>query len=118
MGLEQSDEKHTGHVDVLSQPIHQRWGSVSPPKEQVIGQDKTASSCTWGGFDWISGKISSLEVRPAIGTACPEKQWNHHPWKCPQNTQMWFLVTGFSDELGSAGLMFGLNDIRDVFQPQ
>lgn len=65
--------------DVLSQPIHQRWGSVSPLKERVIGQDKTASSCTWGDLDWISRKISSLKARPGIGTACPGKQWNHHP---------------------------------------
>ena len=56
-----------------------RRASVSSPRQQVIGREEKASSCTRGGLDWILGKIASLKGLPNIETSFPGKWWTHHP---------------------------------------
>jgi len=38
-----------------------KWVSGSSPKQEVIGQEATASSCTRGSLDWILGKKFFIE---------------------------------------------------------
>lgn len=55
------------------------------------------------------------------------KHWNrmpravvrvfNHPWNCSKNKWMRHLRTWFGGEQGGAGLMFGLDDIKGLFQP-
>lgn len=54
-----------------------RWGSVSSPKQKLIGQKETASGCARGRLDWILGKIPSLKELSSNGAG---KWLSHHPW--------------------------------------
>lgn len=61
-----------------------------------------ASSCARGGFDWISGKISSVKRLSSTGTGFPGQWWNHHFRRFPlKDVKMWDLGTWFSVDLGA-----------------
>lgn len=56
------------------------------------------------------------ENTEVCGTDCPGEWWNHHPWKCSKNKEVWCLGTGCSGGLSSVGSMIGLNDLGSLFQ--
>lgn len=74
------------------------------------------SDCARGGFDWTFRKISFLQGLSITGIGCPRKVvelpslkvFKGHAGKC--------LQTWFSGGPDSAGLMVGLDDLRDLFQ--
>lgn len=41
----------------------------------------------------------------------------NHPWSCAKKEWMRHLRTWFSGEQGGAGLIFGLDDTKGLFQP-
>jgi len=40
-----------------------------------------ASSGARRVLDWLLGRIYSQKEWLGIGTGCPGKWWNHHPWR-------------------------------------
>lgn len=71
------------------------------------------SCCARDGLDWISGGDSSPK-----GLSSVEKQWSHHSWRDFKDTWMWHLEMWFSGDIGSAGLMVGLGDLRTFPTPR
>lgn len=55
-------------------------GLGSSHREQVKGQENTASSCTRWASAWTTGRISSQKGGSGIGRSCPRSWWSPHPW--------------------------------------
>ena len=82
------------------------------PQTGAVG---TPSSCTRGGSGCISGKTSPKEK----WHSCPGRWWNHCPWRCSRNIEMWHWgawLVGYIDGRQTAGLdsFSNLND--SIFQ--
>lgn len=67
--------------------------------EDVIGCEETASICTRGGLDWISGRVSSQKGWLGIGMGCPGKWWGCHPFRYLRDVWMQLVGTRFSSQL-------------------
>lgn len=50
-----------------------------------------------------------------IGTSCPGKCWNHCPWNCSRNLEMWYWGT-WVNRHGGVGLTVGLDYFSGFFQ--
>lgn len=44
------------------------------------------------------------------------ERWSHHLWRDLKEVWLWYLGTWFTGELGSAGGMLGLHELRELFQ--
>lgn len=79
----------------------------------MTGEDEMASSSASGGLDRILGKfLTEKVIRP--WNRLPRAVMGHHPQRDSKDT----LVTRFSGEPGSAGLMGGLDGLRNLFLPK
>lgn len=75
-------------------------------------------SCAREGLDWIQEKISSPKSWSSIGTGCTG-QWFKSP-SLEGFKRFVDVAFGdmFSGGLGCAGLMVGLDELRNLFQPE
>lgn len=92
------------------------------PEVLAVGHLNTSQQCehvacirnseanrTREGLGQTLGKISSLKGLSNIGTGCPRKWFNHHPWWYLKDVQMWCLEASFISRLGSVRLRDSLS---------
>jgi len=49
------------------------------------------------------------------GTGCSGRRWTHHPWGCSRAVSV--ALRGVDSGHGGDGLVLGLGDLSDLFQP-
>lgn len=69
------------------------------------------------GLDWISGNFFFTETVVKHWHRLPRAGVEHQPWKRSKNVWMLHLGTWASGECGGAGLMVGLDELKNILQP-